>query len=79
MEHAAGQNDVAGFLWGILQGAFGPIQAAEARPNGSECPLNDVVGGGVRHVVAVLCGGLGDVQGGHQPGSEKEGAVTCWQ
>lgn len=77
MKHAAGQNDVAGLLWRILQGAFGPIEAAEPRPNGSERPLNDVVSGGMGHVVAVLRRRLGDVQRGHQPRPEQEGAVTC--
>lgn len=79
VKHAAGQNDVAGFLGGVLQGAFGPVQAAESRSDGSECPLNDVVCGRVRHVVAVFRRCLRDVQGGHQPGAEKEGAVTYWQ
>lgn len=77
MKHAAGQNDVAGLLWRILQGALGAIEAAEPGPNGSEGVLNDVVSGGMGHVVAVLCRRLGNVQRGHQPRPEQEGAVTC--
>lgn len=76
MKHAAGQNDVAGLLWRILQGAFRAIEAAEPRPNGSERALNDVVSGRMGHVVAVLCRRLRDVQRGHQPRPEQEGAVT---
>lgn len=77
MKHAAGQNDVAGLLWRILQGAFGAVKAAEPRPHGSEGALDDVVSGRVGHVVAILCRCLRDVQRGHQPRPEQEGAVTC--
>lgn len=77
MKHTAGQDDVAGLLWRILQGAFGAVEAAEARPDGPEGALNDVVSGGMGHVVAVLRGRLGDVQRGHQPRPQQEGAVTC--
>lgn len=79
MQHAAGQDDVAGLLWRVLQGALGAIEAAEARPHGSEGALDDVVGGRVGHVVAVLRRRLGDVQRGQQPRPQQEGAVTCQQ
>lgn len=77
MKHAAGQDDVAGPLWRVLQGAFGAVEAAEARTDGPEGALDGAERGRMGHVVAVLGRRLGDVHRRQQPRPQQEGAVTC--
>lgn len=77
VEHTASQDDVAGLLWRVLQRPLGPIQAAESGAEGPERLLNHTVSCSVGHIIAIFGWSFGNVKGGHEPGSEKEGTVTC--
>lgn len=77
VEDAAGQDDVAGLLWGVLQCPLGSIQAAESGAERSEGLLNHTVSCGMGHVIAIFSWSFRNVKWGHEPGAEKEGTVTC--
>lgn len=54
VEDAAGQDDVAGLLWGVLQVLARSIQAAESGSRALEGLLNHTVSCGMGHVMAVF-------------------------
>ena len=77
VEDAAGQDDVAGLLRGVLQCPLGSIQAAESGAERSEGLLNHTVSCRMGHVIAIFSWSFRNVKWGHEPGAEKEGTVTC--
>lgn len=65
VEDAAGQDDVAGLLRGVLQCPLGSIQAAESGAERSEGLLNHTVSCGMGHVIAIFSWSFRNVKWGH--------------